>query len=143
LSSPILITTNIDSLQNGRVGDFLIIGAGGVDIYICPKEQFLSTYAKHISGKYRYIKKRNVLARQLNGRLRLQNNNGWETGDTGDYCVADMDKSNTWIVLKEPFEENYVEVSAARRGPPRWIFGAFLILLHYATNLGVLFWNGK
>lgn len=114
-----MITTSFDNLQNGRVGDFLIIGTGGVDIYMCPKEQFLSTYAKHRAGKYRYIKKGNVLARKLNDQLKLQNDNGWETGDTGDYCVAAMDMSSMWIVFKEPFEMNYVEVSTARSGPPR------------------------
>jgi len=76
LTSPILITANSDSLQNGGVGDFLIIGTGGVDIYVCPKQQFLSTYAKHRAGKYRYIKKGNVLARQIDTKLKLQNVNG-------------------------------------------------------------------
>jgi len=76
LTTPILITTSSDSLQNGRLGDFLIIGTGGVDIYVCPKQHFLATYAKHRSGKYRYIKKGTVLARQLKTKLKLGNNNG-------------------------------------------------------------------
>lgn len=44
-----------------------------------------------------------------------------------------------WIVQKEPFEANYVEVTAAQWGPPRWIFGVVLILVHYMTSLVVLF----
>jgi len=85
-----------------------------VDIYVCPKQHFLATYAKHRSGKYRYIKKGTVLARQLKTKLKLGNNNGWDTGDVGDYCVSAMDYSSMWIVLKEPFEANYVEVTAAQ-----------------------------
>jgi len=121
LTTSILITTDVDSLQNGRVGDFLIIGAAGADIYVCPKEHFLSTYAKHRSGEHRYIKSVIVLAQQLKNRLKLANENGWSTGNRGDYCVSSSDRTSKWIVSKKQFEENYVEVRGSPEGFPRWI----------------------
>jgi len=53
--------------------------------------------------------------------------------------VSSIDMKSSWIVSKNQFKENYVEVKGDEDCCPRWLLGVFLILAHYLVTLIVLF----